>query len=277
MTFINCKEIAQKWKNAIKMEHKKAKLVVIQVGDNPASAAYINGKRKDCEEVGFDFTHIHITSGSESEVRQEIKSAIWRSKNSSSTDGLILQLPMPDGITLDFEPGEYIPPSLDVDGFNRRSMFKPCTPDAIMEMFKEIGVDVSGKHCVVAGRSDIVGKPMARLLTNANATVSLCHSKTSEDLLIGLISEADIFVSAVGKPGVFPVSMFKDGAIIVDVGISRTESGLRGDILIDDEEKNVMLTPVPGGVGLLTRAMLLRHVMQAHKNKYRSSGVQECM
>lgn len=154
---------------------------------------------------------------------------------------------------------------MDVDGFVPKSCFDPCTPEAIMGMLKEIDVAVSGKYCVIAGYSDIVGKPLVHMMSEGGATVTICRSRTSKNLLYELASKADIFVSAVGKAGLITSDIFKSGAIVVDVGINRTESGLCGDVRIVDKTKNIHITPVPGGVGLLTRAVLMRHVWKTGK------------
>ena len=229
MEYIDCKSIAQKWKDEIKAHGIKAKFYVLQVGNDPASTAYINGKIKD-EELQY----------------------------SMEADGVILQLPLPFGLTMD-DFKDHMNPDKDVDGFLTDSPFAPCTPDGIVQMLNEIGVSTEGALCVIAGRSDIVGKPMARLMTDANATVCLCHSFTDR-------KQAHISVSAVGKPNFISSNLFKKGAVVIDVGINRTENGLCGDIFIDKTNtKNILITPVPGGVGLLTRAMLMQHILRAYE------------
>lgn len=265
MTYIDCKAIAEKWKKEIKDVPVEAGLCVIQVGNDPASNAYVNGKKKDCEELGFEFQHIRIDDTDEKTVRNEVKKTIIDLSNKELYFGCILQLPLPKGIVLDYKIEDYLHPYMDVDGFDPKSCFDPCTPEAIMGMLKEINVDISGKHCVIAGYSDIVGKPLAHMMSESGATVTVCRSRTPKNLLYEFASKADIFVSAVGKEGLITSDIFKPGALVVDVGINRTENGLCGDVKIVDGTKNIYITPVPGGVGLLTRAVLMRHVWKTGK------------
>ena len=265
MQYIDCKSIAQKWKDEVKAHGIKAKFYVLQVGDDPASSAYIKGKIKDAAEVGFECIHVLIPAITREQVYHEVCVKLEELKYSMEADGIILQLPLPFGLTMnDFK--NHMNPDKDVDGFLTDSPFAPCTPDGIIQMLDEIGVSTESKLCVVAGRSDIVGKPMAHLMTNANATVCLCHSFTDRKLLEELAKKADIFVSAVGKPNFISSSFFKKGATAIDVGINRTEQGICGDIYIDSlNTKDIKITPVPGGVGLLTRAILMRHILRAYE------------
>lgn len=265
MKFIDCKSIAQKWKDEIKASGVKATLYVIQVGDNPASSAYINGKIKDAKEVGFECIHIHIPATTREQVYHDVCVNLEELKYKTMADGVILQLPLPFGLTInDFK--SHMSPNKDVDGFLPDSSFAPCTPDGIIQMFNEVGIFTEGQLCVIAGRSDIVGKPMARLMINENATVALCHSYTDRFMLEELAKQADIFISAVGKPNFISSNIFKKGAVVVDVGINRTENGLCGDIFIDNQNtKDILITPVPGGVGLLTHAMLMKHLLKAYQ------------
>lgn len=265
MEYIDCKSIAQKWKDEIKAHGIKAKFYVLQVGDDPASTAYINGKIKDAQEVRFECIHIHIPATTREQVYHEVSMKLEELKYSMEADGVILQLPLPFGLTMD-DFKDHMNPDKDVDGFLTDSPFAPCTPDGIMQMLNEIGVSTEGALCVIAGRSNIVGKPMARLMTDANATVCLCHSFTDRKQLEELAKKADIFVSAVGKPNFISSNLFKKGAVVIDVGINRTENGLCGDIFIDKTNtKNILITPVPGGVGLLTRATLMQHILRAYE------------
>lgn len=260
MEIIDCKSIAQKWKDGVKAQGSQAGLCVIQVGNDPASDAYVRGKKRDCEEIGFHFEHVRLSPRN---LDYQLKSAVFNTMTSHHIDGVIIQLPLPEEAKVTLRLEKLIPPSMDVDGFNPQSYFKPCTPEAVMELLKEINVDPTGKHVVIAGRSDIVGKPLAKMMNETGATVTVCHSKTPVELLNKLASEADIFVSAVGKVGLVASDVFKDGAVVIDVGINRTEEGLKGDVKIVDGTRDIRITPVPGGVGLLTRAMLMRHVNEA--------------
>lgn len=153
----------------------------------------------------------------------------------------------------------------DNNGFLADSPFNACTPDGIIQMLKEINIDIDGKLCVITGRSYIVGKPLANMMTNENATVVLCHSHTPKELLDQLVCNADIFVSAVGQKDFIDSSKFKAGAVVIDVGINRTEQGICGDVTISPNSKEILITPVPGGVGLLTRAMLMKHLLTAYQ------------
>lgn len=260
MTYIDCKTIAEKWKKEIKNFNIKAGLCVIQVGNDPASNIYVNGKKKDCEEFGFEFRHILIDDGDENIVREKIKETILQLANKELYFGCIVQLPLPKGITLNYKIEDYLPSYMDVDGLNSNSCFEPCTPEAIIEMLKEIEIDISGKHCVIAGYSNIVGKPLAHMMSERGATVTVCRSHTPQKILYKLASEADIFISAVGQEGLITSDIFKSGAVVIDIGINRTKNGLRGDIEIVQGTKDILITPVPGGVGFLTRAMLMKHV-----------------
>lgn len=263
MKIIDCKSIAKAWKDEIKKQNLPARLCVIQAGDDPASEAYIRGKKKDCEEVGFECIHKHIPAYTAVQVFNEIIDALLEIELDETIHGVIVQLPLPFGLTFD-DIKSYVPIEKDVDGFLNYSFFDPCTPGGIMTLLKDIGVDVAGKHCVIIGRSDIVGKPLARMMTEANATVTLCHSKTTQETLKFELSAADIVVSATGHYGAITTRMCKKNSIIIDVGVNRNEEHLCGDVEIyEDDEVNI--TPVPGGVGLLTRAMLMRNVAKAYK------------
>lgn len=266
MEYIDCKEVAHRWKEALRQSGVSAQLLVIQAGEDPASSAYIRGKIKDAEEIGFVCRHHHVPAHSREQVLGEVLAALDDAAADPTVDGVIVQLPLPFGLGFDDVKG-HIPPEKDVDGFLPDSPFAPCTPAGVMDLLGELGVEPAGKLCVIAGRSDIVGKPLARLMTACDGTVALCHSRTPETLLHQLAGMADIFVSAVGKAGLFPADLFKDGAVVIDVGIDRTPEGLRGDIRGTGDAGDIRLTPVPGGVGLLTRATLMRHLLRAHQNR----------
>lgn len=263
MNIINCKSIAQKWKDEIKAMNIPARLCVIQAGDDPASNAYIRGKIKDCNEVGFQCTHIKINSDYREQVLEEIKDALVEVTFDKSIHGVIVQMPLPFGIKFE-EFEQYIPSLKDVDGFVARSPFEPCTPSGIMRLLDEYGINPAGKKCVIIGRSDIVGKPLARMMTRADATVTLCHSKTPQETLKNELRTADVVVSAAGQCGVISTKECKKNSVIIDVGINRMEERLCGDVNVYSDD-DVNITPVPGGVGLLTRAMLLDNVARAYR------------
>lgn len=245
-------------------------LAVILVGDDPASRVYVNSKRKDCEECGFyseEYALLATTS------QEELLGLIGVLNEREDIDGILVQLPLPAGfneeeVLLAIDPGK------DVDCFHPynvgkltigQPVFQPCTPGGIMEMLREYHIDPAGKRCVVLGRSNIVGKPMALLLLHADGTVVMCHSKTPD--MKALAASADILVSAVGKVGLVTAGMVKEGAVVIDVAMNRDEAGkLCGDVCYDEAaEKASYITPVPGGVGPMTRAMLMRNTLTAAK------------
>ena len=255
--YINCKEKAEKIKNDLKEKISKldAKpiLTVLQVGDNPVSNTYIKGKVKDCKEVGIICNHIKFKEEiSEKELAQNIKQLQKR------CHGIIVQLPLPKHISK-----EYIINSIDtmkdVDGFKKDSLFTPCTPLGIMEILKEF--DLTAKDVLIINRSNIVGRPLVNLLLDKDATVTIAHSKTKE--LQRKITLADIVITATGVPNFIKSHNLKKDAIVIDVGINRDNNGkLSGDV---DEycSKNALVTPVPGGIGLMTRAALLMNTYVA--------------
>lgn len=249
---------------------RKPGLAVILVGDNPASRVYVNAKRKDCEECGFYSEEYALLAQT---TQEELMELIQTLNERTDIDGILVQLPLPEG--LDEEQVLLaIDPSKDVDGFHPYNVgeltigaptFLPCTPAGVMEMLREYEIDPSGKHCVVLGRSNIVGKPMALLLLHANGTVTVCHSRTPD--LKAWTTQADILVSAVGKTGLITADMVKEGAVVIDVAMNRNDQGkLCGDVCYEEvAEKASYLTPVPGGVGPMTRAMLMSNTLTAAK------------
>ena len=271
-TIIDGKALAAKVKESVKREAeslaRKPGLAVIIVGNNPASRVYVNSKRKDCEECGFLSEEYALPE----ETKQEELIALIRELNGrSDIDGILCQLPLPDGIDEEAVLMA-ISPEKDVDGFHPMNMgallvgkegFLPCTPYGIMEMLEEYGIDPKGKRCVVIGRSNIVGKPMALLLLQKHGTVTICHSRTQN--LGDICREADILVAAVGKLHMVTADMIKPGAVVIDVAMNRNEAGkLCGDVDYADAEKVASaITPVPGGVGPMTRAMLMKNTLLA--------------
>jgi methylenetetrahydrofolate dehydrogenase (NADP+)/methenyltetrahydrofolate cyclohydrolase len=254
---IDCKAYADEILNGIT---GYGHLVVISVGYDPASASYIKGKKKDCERVGFGFTHYHFVDGVE---QGEILSAIRTLNGNPDVTGIIVQLPLPAGYDAD-EITRCVAREKDVDGFRPDSPYKPCTPEGIVYLLKRELGDLTGKHAVVIGRGKLVGKPLAKMLLDENMTVSVCHSKTSWNDMDNLAFMADAVVVAVGKANAIRFSDFVGDAVFVDCGVNRDEDGkLCGDVGYCTTER---ITPVPGGVGLLTRAMLMRHVERRPDN-----------
>ena len=247
---------------------RKPGLAVILVGDDQASRVYVTGKERDCAECGFlSFEH-KLPAQTDEETLLKL---IRRLNADEQVDGILVQLPLPRH--LDEEKVlNAIDPEKDVDCFHPFNVgrltigdpvFLPCTPAGIMEMLREYGVSPEGKRCVVLGRSNIVGKPMGALLLQQNGTVTTCHSRTPD--LASYTREADILVSAVGRVGMVTADMVKDGAVVIDVAMNRNEAGkLCGDVLYDEvEAKASYITPVPGGVGPMTRAMLMENLLIA--------------
>ena len=243
-------------------------LAVVLVGEDPASQIYVRGKERDCAECGIRSLAHRLPA----DTRQEdLMALIQALNNDPAADGILVQLPLPRG--LDQRPVlEAIRPDKDVDCFHPlnvgkmtlgREGFRPCTPAGVMEMLKAYDIPVQGKRCAVIGRSSLVGQPLASLLTQADGTVTLCHSRTEN--LAEHTRQADILVSAVGRPGLVTGDMVKEGAAVIDVAINRGENGkLRGDVDFEAvEKKAAFITPVPGGVGPMTRAMLMRGVLYA--------------
>lgn len=245
-------------------------LSVILVGNNDASRIYVKGKKRDCDEVGINMSILHFDNISEKELIHQIETL----NNDDETDGILVQLPLPKYINED-NIINAINPAKDVDGFHPynagklfigEDTFIPCTPKGIMRVLKEIGLhDLSGKKAVVIGRSNIVGKPVAKLLMDKNATVTICHSKTAN--IKEETRQADILVSAIGKSQIIKKDWIKSGTVVIDVGINRNENGkVCGDVDFENViDKVSYITPVPKGIGLMTRAMLLENVIQAYQ------------
>ena len=238
-----------------------ARLAIVQVGDNPASNAYIKGKTKDCEDVDFSFS-LHRFPDEVSE--EELSACITRLNEDIHVNGIIVQLPLPAQLNA-HKIVNMVAIEKDVDGFRAGSPYTPCTPLGISRLFDELDVSVEGKLVVILGRSEYIGKKAFELLLNKNATLAICHSKTPRSLRDDLLKKADIIISAVGKRDLFSASDIKDGAIVIDVGINKKDDGkLCGDFS-PDNNREITYTSVPGGVGLLTRAMLLQNTLQAYK------------
>ncbi len=268
------KALAAKVKREVRAEAeglpRRPGLAVIIVGDDPASRVYVNSKRKDCEDCGFLSEEYALPAGTKQE---ELIALIEKLNGREEIDGILCQLPLPKG--LDEEAVLMaISPSKDVDGFHPMNMgallvgkegFLPCTPYGIMEMLHEYDIDPKGKRCVVIGRSNIVGKPMALLLLQEHGTVTICHSRTQD--LAAVCREADILVAAVGKVDMVTADMVKPGAVVVDVAMNRNAAGkLCGDVDYPAvKEIASAITPVPGGVGPMTRAMLMKNTLIAAK------------
>ncbi len=246
-------------------------LAVVLVGNNPASLSYVKGKDKACHEVGFGSKMITLK---EETTEEELREVIESLNQDETVDGILVQMPLPKHLD-ENKVILMIDPAKDVDGLHPVNVgnlylglegFVPCTPLGIMEMIKEANVSFAGKKAVVIGRSKLVGTPVARLLTNENCTVTMCHSKTKD--LEKVCSEADILIAAIGKPKKVTKEWVKEGACVIDVGINRVDGKLVGDVDFEDvKEKAAVITPVPKGVGPMTITMLLSNTLKAYKRK----------
>lgn len=273
-TRIDGKALAAKLKENVRGEAaslpRKPGLAVILVGEDPASRVYVTSKRKDCEECGFYSEEYALPAQT---TQKQLLELVAELNGRADIDGILVQLPLPKGLD-EREVLLAIDPGKDVDCFHPYNVgqltigapvFQPCTPGGVMEMLKEYRIDPAGKRCVVLGRSNIVGKPMALLLLQNNGTVTICHSKTRN--LEEICSTADILVSAVGRAGFVTGAMVKPGAAVIDVGMNRDQEGkLCGDVVFSEADKTAgWITPVPGGVGPMTIAMLMKNTVTAAK------------
>jgi len=258
-----------------RMEGPPPGLTVVLVGEDEASRVYVSYKEKACRKAGVRSTVVRMPRDAS---REQLMGRIDDLNSDDSVDGLLVQLPLPDHLSAS-EVASAVVPEKDVDGIHPQNVGRlwrgedglfPCTPTGIMALLDHAGIDLEGMRAVIVGRSDIVGKPLAAMMLAANATVTLAHSRTRD--LPGLASQADLLVSAVGVPGIIGPGHVKEGAVVVDVGISRTEDGLAGDVDYDAVEPLASaITPVPGGVGPLTIAFLLKNTLKARRMR-RSSG-----
>lgn len=278
MRLIDGKIISAKVKERVKAEVAVLKeqgittgLAVIIVGEDPASKVYVANKKKACEALGIISEEYALP---ESTTQEELLSLIDELNNKESINGILCQLPLPRHLDEQVVINA-IKPEKDVDAFHPQNVgkimlgeydFVPCTPAGIMEMLEYENIDIEGKTCVVIGRSNIVGKPMGMLLLHKNGTVTICHSRTKD--LAEVCRKADILVAAVGRPNFVTADMVKDGAVVIDVGINRVDGKLVGDVDFENvKDKCEAITPVPGGVGPMTIAMLMQNTLTAAKKQ----------
>lgn len=277
-TILSGKTVSARIKDNLKIEIEELKksgilpgLAVIIVGEDPASKVYVGRKEAMCQELGM---HSEKFALPEDTTQEELMALVEKLNNDNKIHGILVQLPLPKGLD-EKAIINTIRPEKDVDAFHPSNVgkimigdydFVPCTPAGIMELIAESGVEVEGKTCVVVGRSNIVGKPMSMLLLHKNGTVTTCHSRTKN--LAEVCKTADILVAAVGKANFITADMVKPGAVVIDVGMNRLSDGkLVGDVDFENVEKIAgAITPVPGGVGPMTIAMLMRNTFTAAKN-----------
>lgn len=275
MIILNGKELSDKLYGLFDYNSINAKLVVFSVGNDPASKVYVRNKQRACERVGITFENIIVDENIKPyEFSKLIETTL--SKDVYDLDvqyghyGMILQLPAPEPLVEIFN--EEVPPMFDVDGFgnthftnimtNGDSYHCPATPKGIITLLNNYKIDIEGKHVVIVGRSNIVGKPLSQMLLKRNATVTVCHSKTIN--LAEITKTADILIVATGKPKFITEDYVKDGAVVIDVGINKTDNGICGDVDFDNvKHKCYAITPVPGGVGPMTVYSLIENVLNA--------------
>lgn len=281
MILLDGKALSDKLYEGLKLieQNKKdmCKLIILTVGEDPASKVYVRNKLKACERVGIDAEHIIVDENMgecdfEELILKLLSTNIYDVDSPYYNVGIILQLPVPNKM---FEHifNECIPPSVDVDGFGERNKLLlytkdsepynyPATPKGIITLLNNYNIPIEGKHVVIVSRSEIVGRPLAQMLLNKNATVTICHSKTEN--LAEITKTADILVAAIGKPKFIKAEHVKDGVTVIDVGINRTDSGICGDVDFDDvKDKCYAITPVPGGVGPMTVYSLIENVLNS--------------
>ena len=254
-------------KEKVKDLKEKLMLVVVSVGDNPASKVYVKQKEKMALEVGYDFKNLHFDTITTKKLIKEIDNL----NKDSKVTGIIVQLPLPNNLDKDLILNS-VSPLKDVDGLTNINLLKlvknedsliPCTPNGVMKLLEYYNIDLIGKRVVIIGRSELVGLPLFHLLLHKNATVTLCHSKTKD--LKSYTKESDILIVAVGKKELITKDMIKDNSVIIDVGINRVDGKIYGDVSCDAIEVASLMTPVPGGVGPMTVISLMENVYKAHE------------
>ena len=280
MTIMDGKALSEKILKEIEQEHselekkagRKAGLAVIIVGENPASQIYVRNKIKACERVGFYSETIRLD---ENITEENLLSEIKKLNNNSNIDGILVQLPLPEHID-ELNIVNAILAEKDVDGFHTTNIgkmmigdetgFLPCTPAGVIQMFEEYNIDLKGKDVLVIGQSNIVGKPMTLLLIKKRATVQVCNSKTKN--LSEKLQKADVVVAAAGSPKLVKTTDVKEGVVVIDVGINRVDGKLCGDVDFEEVSKKAsFITPVPGGVGPMTIAMLIKNTFKSYNQK----------
>ena len=282
MEILNGKKVSAKVREYLKLEVDnlkkegiKPKLAVIMVGNDPASKVYVRNKNKACEEIGIEYEEFLL---GEETTMEELLNVIDNLNKNQNIDGILLQSPIPKHLDIN-KAFRAILPEKDVDGFHPinagklsigEKCFVPCTPHGVVKIIEEYNIETEGKNVVIVGRSNIVGKPLIQCMLQKNATVTVCHSKTRN--LEEFTRKADILIVAIGKPKFITENMVKEGVVVIDIGINRNEEGkLVGDVDFDNVSKKASyITPVPGGVGPMTVAMLMENVVEAAKqNKYK--------
>ncbi|MZG54305.1 MAG: bifunctional methylenetetrahydrofolate dehydrogenase/methenyltetrahydrofolate cyclohydrolase FolD [Nitrospinae bacterium] len=262
--------LAEETKNLKEKTGKEPGLATVLVGDDPASAVYVRNKNKTCRELGFQSFENQLSSDT---TEEQLLSLIDELNSNPNVHGILVQLPLPDQIDSE-KILQAIDPKKDVDGFHPvnvgklvvgNALLTPCTPTGIIELLDHYGIEISGKHAVIVGRSNIVGKPVSMLLLQRNATITICHSRTRN--LEEVTRGADILIAAVGRAHFVTENMVSEGAVVIDVGINRVDGKLTGDVDFEPVSKKASyITPVPGGVGPMTIALLMENTLKAFKD-----------
>lgn len=263
MKYIDCERYAQKILDEVKQVKHNKYFAIVSVGDNPASQSYIKGKIKDCEYCGIPYIHIHIDVKDDTEAKCKLEEKLYSLRMDDKISAIILQLPLPQG----WDEQTYlnlILPEKDVDGLTKDSKFSPCTPEGIVYVLKKELGDLEGKTALIIGRGKLVGRPLFDLLLNENCTVTMAHSKTKDLLSMLLLGRYDIVVVAAGSPKLVNLQLLsRNTKVVIDAGVNRVDGKLCGDCYkFDEKEGDVSVTPVPKGIGLMTRAMLMKHIAE---------------
>lgn len=270
MKYINCEKYANEILNQAKVLTFKKTFAIVSVGDNPASQSYIKGKIKDCEYCGIPYIHKHINVKEEPYPKEALEYTLRALEFDNSISAIILQLPLPDGWDEDYFLS-FIPPEKDVDGFSQYSPFKPCTPEGIIYVLKKELGDLTGKTALIVGRGKLVGRPLINILLEQNCTVTVAHSKSRrEEVFYG--AQYDIIVCAAGHPNLLILAKLQGEPVVIDAGVNRVQGKLQGDCCSFTDNKhikpNMLVTPVPKGIGLMTRAMLIQHIAKTNQGDF---------
>lgn len=267
MKYINCERYATEILDEVKQVKHTKYFAIVSVGDNPASQSYIKGKIKDCEYCGIPCIHKHIDLSTEPYPDLALEYTLRYLANDKSVSAIILQLPLPEGWDEKYFLS-FIPEEKDVDGFSENSPFRPCTPEGVVYVLKKELGDLTGKHALIIGRGSLVGIPLIADLLAANCTITVAHSKSNSEKVF-YETKYDIVVCAAGHPNLLDLRKLKGEPIVIDVGVNKVNGKLCGDCFNFDEDvnKNMLVTPVPRGIGLMTRAILMKHIAEINQKE----------
>ena len=271
MKYINCEQYAKEILDDVKQVQHNKYFVIVSVGDNPASQSYIKGKIKDCEYCGIPYLHKHIDLNTEQYPKIALEYTLRQLACDPDVNSIILQLPLPEGWDEKYFL-KFIPPHKDVDGLTRDSNFLPCTPEGIVHVLKKELGSLDGKTALIIGRGKLVGRPLFDLLLHENCTVTMAHSKTQDLYTMPLLVGYDMIIVAAGSPKLLNLQLLnRKTKIVIDAGVNRVDGKLCGDCdKYDEETGDVRVTPVPKGIGLMTRAMLMKHIAETNKKEVKA-------